>query len=58
MKVGDLVRYSHTDDRDAWPPGIIIGFDEDADPIVWFTDAPQQPAAYFRQDMEVIGENR
>ncbi len=58
MKVGDLVRYWHDDGRKASPPGIVVDFDKDDDPIVWFIDAPQRPAPYFRQDMEIISESR
>ena len=55
MKVGDLVRYWSDDEEPRRSgPGIIIDFDRDADPIVWFVNAPEQPAAYFRADMEVI----
>ena len=58
MKVGDLVRYWHDDGRKASPPGIVGDFDKDDDPIVWFIGVPQQPAPYFRQDMEIISEGR
>ena len=57
MKVGDLVRYAHTDDRVArWAPGIVVEFDNEDDPIVWFPGENDPPAPYFRQDMEIISE--
>ena len=59
MKIGDLVCYWHDDDRvTRSAPGIVVDFDRDDDPIVWFIDAPQRPAPYFRQDMEIISESR
>ena len=58
MKVGDLVRYWHDDGVKVSPPGIIVDFDRDADPVVWFADDCDGPAAYFRSDMEIISENR
>ena len=57
MKVGDLVSYWHdSNPAKESRPGIIVDFDKDADPIVWFINAPEQPAAYFRSDLEVISE--
>ena len=58
MKVGDLVKYWHDDGRRASPPGIVVDFDKDDDPIVWFPGGNDPPAPYFRQDMEIISENR
>jgi len=59
MKIGDLVCYWHDDDRvTRSAPGIVVDFDRDDDPIVWFIGVPQQPAPYFRQDMEIISEGR
>jgi|TARA_R100000750_G_C2338895_1_gene93330 hypothetical protein len=53
MKIGDLVKYQGDDDR----PGIIMGFDEDGDPIVHFF-YEESAAAYLSDDIEVISESR
>ena len=69
MKVGDLVKFGNIyngcelnqrlaiylgdDDR----PGIIMGFDEDGDPIVHFF-YEESAAAYLSDDIEVISESR
>jgi len=53
MKIGDLVKYQGDDDR----PGIVVGFDDDGDPIVhFFYDG--ESAAYFKRNIEVISESR
>jgi len=54
MKVGDLVKYRLNDDD---RPGIIMGFDEDGDPIVHFF-YEESAAAYLSDDIEVISESR
>ena len=42
MKLGDLVKYvdlghDRRDDDFAMTNGVVVGFDEDSDPIVFFT---------------------
>ena len=59
MKVGDLVHYDKGSD---WGykntgPGVVVGFDEDDDPIVYFA-LKGVSAAYLRADIEVISESR
>jgi len=59
MKVGDLVHY---DKGSSWGyrgtgPGVVVGFDEDGDPIVYFS-FKQASDAYLKADIEVISENR
>ena len=54
MKIGDLVIYRLNDDD---RPGIVVGFDDDGDPIVhFFYDG--ESAAYFKRNIEVISESR
>jgi hypothetical protein len=59
VKVGDLVHYDKGSD---WGyrntgPGVVVGFDKDDDPIVYFA-FKQSSDAYFKADIEVINENR
>lgn len=59
MKIGDLVHY---DKGSAWGfqntgPGIVVGFDKDNDPIVYFAFR-NDSAAFLKADIEVIDENR
>ena len=59
MKIGDLVHY---DKGSAWGfqntgPGIVVGFDKDNDPIVYFAFR-ERADPYLKDDIEVIDENR
>ena len=59
MKVGDLVHYDKGSDwgwRDTGP-GVVLGFDKDDDPIVYFTFRGNS-TAYLKADIEVINANR
>ncbi len=52
LKVGDLVRVLVAPDgRPDFPLGVIIGFDEDEDPIVFERG---QKLAHYREHLEVI----
>ena len=53
MKVGDLVLHSNV----SFGTGIITGFDEDSDPIVFFLSDPEN-LAYYKHQVEVISESR
>ena len=55
MQVGDLVRVLVGDIEEGFPLGIVIGFDEDDDPIVIERG---QKLPHFRSHLEVIYENR
>ena len=61
MKVGDLVRYRersgsrYPNDTDM-KTGVVVGFDKDKDPIVFFT-CRQKANAYLKDDIEVLNEN-
>ena len=55
MQVGDLVRVKATMFKEDFPLGVIIGFDEDEDPIVFERG---QKLAHYPQHLEVIYENR
>ena len=59
MKVGDLVHYDKGSD---WGykktgMGLIMGFDKDDDPIVYFSFM-ESVDAYLKADIEVISESR
>ena len=55
MKVGDLVKYG------SYPSnvsvGIVVGFDEDNDPIIWQTDTGVVIAHWYNK-VKVISESR
>ena len=55
MNIGDLVRILRSG-----PLGLVVGFDEDDDPIVrtfgWYADTDGEPE--FRHAVEVVSENR
>jgi hypothetical protein len=56
MQVGDLVRVlAAIDGRPDFPLGVIIGFDEDEDPIVFERG---QKLAHYPQHLEVINESK
>ena len=61
MKVGDLVKYRElleprrTNDTDM-TSGIVVGFDRDHDPIVYFI-CRKDAAAYYQDDIEVLNES-
>ena len=60
MKVGELVKY--VDGRRIGPDdflmtnGVVVAFDEDKDPIVFFT-CRKTAHAYFEADIEVLNES-
>ena len=61
MKLGDLVKYvdggrERRDDDFAMTNGVVVGFDKDKDPIVFFT-CRQTANAYYEADIEVLNEN-
>ena len=61
MKLGDLVKYvdegrDRRDDDFAMTNGVVVGFDKDKDPIVFFT-CRQTANAYYEADIEVLNEN-
>ena len=51
MQVGDLVRVLVGDIEEDFPLGMVIGFDEDEDPIVFERG---QKLAHYRKHLEVI----
>ena len=55
MQVGDLVRVKATMFKEDFPLGVIIGFDEDEDPIVFERG---QKLAHYPQHLEVINESK
>ena len=59
MKVGDLVHYDKGSDWGYKKTGVglIVGFDEDDDPIVYFSFR-ESVDAYLKADIEVINEGR
>ena len=63
MKVGDLVRHRSPTpgkrDTMEYPNafGIVVGFDDDHDPVVCFAYR-RDPAAFYLDDIEVIDESR
>ena len=60
MKLGDLVKYVDTGrtlaDDFAMTNGVVVGFDKEDDPIVFFT-CRKTAAAYYENDIEVLNEN-
>ena len=59
MKVGDLVRCVVGYPWDHRPYlGLIMGFDEDSDPIVDFFDQNMVSGAYCITAIEVVNESR
>ena len=59
MKVGDLVHYDKGSDWGYKKTGVglIMGFDKDDDPIVYFSFR-ECADPYLRADIEVINESR
>jgi len=58
MQIGDLVRvlaHNKVSDPKNFPLGVIVGFDEDDDPIVFERG---QILPHYRSHLEVIYENR
>jgi hypothetical protein len=62
MNVGDLVRYIHDNyTADQLGLGIILGFDKDDDPLVYFSldEYPETGGdAYFSRDIKVLNKSR
>jgi hypothetical protein len=61
VKVGDLVHYPDApirtwDNEEPLNNGIVVGFDHEDDPIVYFP-AKGKPAAYYMRDIEVLNES-
>ena len=62
MKVGDLVHYPDApirswEDEEPMRNGIVVGFDPEDDPIVFFF-CKNESAPYYAHDIEVISESR
>ena len=55
MQVGDLVRVLVGDHEGDFPLGVVVGFDEDEDPIVFERG---EKFAHYREHLEVIYESR
>ena len=60
MKVGDLVHYPDApirtwDNEEPLRCGVVVGFDKDNDPIVFFTERSKADA-YYIYDVEVLSE--
>jgi hypothetical protein len=55
MQIGDLVRVLAADLEGCFPLGVIVGFDEDEDPIVFERG---EKFAHYREHLEVIYESR
>jgi hypothetical protein len=55
MQVGDLVRVLVGEHKEDFPLGMVIGFDEDDDPIVIERG---QKLPHYRSHLEVISESR
>jgi len=55
VKIGDLVRVLAGDLEGYFPLGVVVGFDEDDDPIVFERG---EKLAHYRKHLEVIYENR
>ena len=55
MQVGDLVRVLVGDREGNYPLGLVIGFDEDDDPIVIERGAKRE---HYRKHIEVINESK
>jgi len=62
VKVGDLVRYrersgSRDPNNTDMKTGVVVGFDSEQDPIVFFT-CRYEASAYYKYDIEVLNESR
>ena len=61
MKVGDLVQFTNEQgwdmNDDPMTNGVVVGFDKDNDPIVFFT-CRNDTAAYYENDIKVLNESR
>lgn len=55
MKVGDLVRRKRYASLGL---GIILGFDVEGDPIVYFQDRQRKLSSFYSDDIEVVNEGR
>ena len=60
MKVGDLVHYPDApirawEDEEPLSNGIVVGFDPEDDPIVFFF-GKNESAPYYAHDIEVLSE--
>ena len=55
MQVGDLVRVLIGEHKEDFPLGMVIGFDEDDDPIVI---EREQKLPHYRSHLEVIHESK
>ena len=55
MQIGDLVRVLAADLEGCFPLGVIVGFDEDEDPIVFERG---QKLEHYRKHIEVIHESK
>jgi len=58
MQIGDLVRvlaHNKVSDPKNFPLGVIVGFDEDDDPIVF---EGGEKLAHYRKHLEVIHESK
>ena len=56
MKVGDLVVSVY--DTPGFGVGLIIDFDHEDDPIVFFSQYDNEATAFYRRTLEVISESR
>tara|TARA_Y100000310_G_scaffold299564_1_gene334520 strand:- start:320 stop:502 length:183 start_codon:yes stop_codon:yes gene_type:complete len=59
VKVGDLVKYvdgGRGPNDFAMTNGVVVGFDKENDPIVFFT-CRSTAAAYYENDIEVLNES-
>ncbi len=55
MKVGDLVRRKRYASLGL---GIVLGFDVEGDPIVYFQDRQRGYGSFYSDDIEVVSEGR
>jgi len=60
VQVGDLVQYRDPKDRGPndtdMTNGIVVGFDSEDDPIVYFT-CRKNASAFYEDDIEVLNES-
>ena len=56
MKIGDLVICKSS--PDGFGLGIIMDFDEEDDPIVFFLKYDDEPQAFYGYTLEVLSEGR